>query len=228
LSELREQQERLELVLDVMWGEIHRVLKWARPDRKTPGKFEMADTGPLERALVGIGVTAPDILSDAAAAFLAVTPGDIQDPKKLAVRIAANKTKDALDKATKGLRATRKRPALQLVSGDRASEGHVGDIGSGPSILDALSDPEMNPEEEVANIERTTALTALAREILSEREQRVLFAIMREETRAEVATELGLSVQAIGQIKSRAWKRLVDDPRYPFPEIDGGQDESEE
>jgi RNA polymerase sigma factor (sigma-70 family) len=218
---LLEDEGKLGVILDVMYAKIHKVLRWPNPGRQggSGGGPALAGAGPRERAIVGTGVSADDILSEALADLLARSPEDVQVSwRALAVTIAEHKAVDALRRAGKGLRETPKRERLRLVSGDAPAPGRH-DEEPPASILDLHQDPFANPEEEFHAINDVFELVKLARELLTERDQRVFLQIhARSKTRRELADELGLTRQRVGQIYDDALERLEADPRYPYGE----------
>lgn len=216
---LLEDVDALDSISNVMFAKIHKVLQWPNPGRQggRAGGVGLAGAGDRERAIVGTGVSADDILSEALADLFDISPENIRGSwKALAITIAENKAKDALTKASKGLRGTAKRERLHLVSGDQPAPG-AQDDGRQASILDLYEDPFANPEEEFLAISNVLELVDLARELLSERDQRVFLQIHTgSSSRKQLGEELDLSPQRVGQIYDDAFEVLEAHPRYPY------------
>ena len=135
------------------------------PDARTP-----------ERILFGTGVSADDVLAEALIALLQYPPERLKGTwEGLAVGIAENKALDALRASGKGLRGTDFRNELSLVSGD--ADGVGSDGARRPSIFEGLLASRGNPEDEYLALEAALAFRNLSRELLDDREQKILFAI---------------------------------------------------
>lgn len=226
---LLKDRKRLERILDVMYAKIQKTLFPRHPRQPRP-RVEASQTngtGGVERILKGTGVSADDVLSEAFHALLEFPPERLEDTwEGLAVTIARNKAADALEASGKGLRGTDHRPELRLVSGDVGSEGPDGEMG--PSLFELLRNNCDDLEAEYFVIEDALKLRDLAREILDDRDREIFFAIhFCGYKRKEVADQLDLTSQRIGQIYSAALRSLEDHPDYPFnPTVQVGQMET--
>lgn len=217
--------DRLEKILNAMYFKIHKVLGWSNPGRRSSkiGHVSLAGAGSKDRAIVGTGVGADDVLSEAFYALLRFSPDDLRDSwEGLAVTIAGNKAKDALKKANKG-----KGDHLQLVSGDAPATPGGDDRDVHPTVLDVYTEAYERPEDEFHALNNVVELRELARELLGERDQMIFLTIHTgSSTRRELGEELGLSGQRVGQIYDDALERLEAHPRYPYRDDDkGGQDD---
>jgi RNA polymerase sigma factor (sigma-70 family) len=133
----------------------------------------------------------------------------------LAVGIAHNKAVDAYRASQKGLRGTEHRDRLYLVSGDAEMVDLDGETKA--PLFEVLPGDWEGPEVECEQVEKALMLRDLAREVLDERERRIVFAILFQGySRREVAEELDLTSQRVGQIFLNAMKRLETDPNNPF------------
>ena len=91
-------------------------------------------------------------------------------------------------------------------------------------MIAAVPDTDPTPEEQYLLSEeeyqsacRTHELRDLAREKLTEREQKVIFGVAFEErSRKDIGEELGVTGQWVGKILNKAIKKLEQDPRYPY------------
>ena len=99
--------------------------------------------------------------------------------------------------------------------------------GKGPGgearapLLKVLPGDWDGPEVECERVEKAHVLRDLAREVLDEREQKVVFAILFDGySRREVGEELGLTSQRVSQILLDAVKRLRTHPNNPFTSED--------
>ena len=210
-------RDRLDKVADVMYAAIHKTLHWANPGLQPRGAANrLSGAGDADRTLGGTGIGADDILAEALLALAEYPPEQIRGSwEGLAVRVAQNKAKDALEAAEKGLRATDHRPQLYLVSGERTGLGPDGE--SEPALFDLQPDEWVNLEAEYFALAHVLEVRDLAREILEEREREIFFAIhFYGYSRREVGEALGLTSQRIGQIYSSALDRLEAHPQYPF------------
>lgn len=194
-------------VLDVMYAAIQRVLfKNSRPVPRDSAS---------ERVIIG-GASADDVLQEAAVALL-THPGAeaVEDWRALGTVVAKNKAMDALDAARKHLSRTDHRPELFVVSGDVGSPSPDGAVTT--SVLQALPDRNLSPEEEVLAIQSALSLRDLAREILGGREQKIFLEIkFLQRSRRQLGDELGLTAQRVGQLYEEASQRLEAHPRYPY------------
>lgn len=220
---------RLERILDVMYAKIQKTLFPDHPGQPRP-RVEASQTngaGGVERILEGTGVSADDVLSAAFIALLEYPPERLESTwEGLAVTIAYNKAVDALRDSGKGLRGTDHRHELRLVSGDAEREGPDGEME--PSIFELLPGNWGDPEAEFFVIQSVLKLIDLAREILTDRDREIFFAIHScGYRRKEVADQFGLTSQRISQIYSAALRSLEDHPDYPFkPTVQAGQMET--
>ena len=215
---LLEDRERLERILDVMYAKIQKTLfPWRRRGRRLrPERSLFGDALGVELILDGTGVSAEDVLSEAFLAMLEYPPNRLEGEwEGLAVRIAERKAIDAIRASQKGLRGTNHRDQLHLVSGDVEREGPDGETE--PSIFDVTASDWGNPEADYLELEATLKLRNLARELLDDRQQRVFFAIHFDDyTRREVAEQLGLTSQRVGQIYKASLLTLEAHLDYPF------------
>ena len=119
----------------------------------------------------------------------------------------------------KGLCGTEHRERLYLVSGDAEREGPGGETQA--PLFEVLPGDWDGPEVECERVEKALVLRDLAREVLDERERKIVFAILFEGySRREVGEELGLTSQRVSQIFLDAVKRLETDPNNPFTSED--------
>ena len=200
-----------------MYAAIHKTLKWSNPGLQAQGASKrLSGAGDSERTLRGTGIGADDILAEAFLALVEYPPERLRGSwEGLAVRIAQNKAKDALEVAEKGLRATDQRPKLHLVSGDRVGQGPDG--ASDPAPFDVLPAEWAGLEAEYFALADVLELRDLARELLDDREQTIFFAIhYYGYSRKEVGEVLELTSQRIGQIYAAVLQRLEAHPNYPF------------
>ena len=215
---LLKDKERLERILDVMYVKIQKTLfPWRGPRRRLRDEAsEFDNVGETERILDGTGISADDVLSEALIGLLQFSPERLHSTwEGLAVRIAENKAKDALDTSQKGLRGTDHRPQLYLVSGDLEREGPDGEME--PAIFDTLPSDWGDPEAEFFELDDVLKLRDLAREVLDDRALRIFFAIHFEDnSRKEVSDRLGLTSQRVGQMYNGALRALQAHPDYPF------------
>jgi len=131
----------------------------------------------------------------------------------------------ALRRSQKGLRATSTRARLRLVSGDQTVEGTDQSEGAAVTVFDAQIESAVDGEEEFNALHNAQRLIDLARELLSERELRVFLDLhCGERTRGELANELGLTPQRVGQIYADSLEQLETHPKYPYRDDEtGGQ-----
>lgn len=222
-------RKRLEQILDVMYAVIQKTLFPGHPGQPRP-RVEASQTngtGGVERILEGSGVSADDVLSEAFIALIEYTPERLKSTwEGLAVKIAHNKSVDAIRSSQKGLSDTDNRPALWLVSGDVRSEGLDGEMG--PSLFELFPNTRDDLEAEYFVMEDVLKLRDLALEILDDRAREIFFAIHFDgDSRKEVAIRFALTSQRIGQIYRVALRSLEDHPDYPFkPTVQTGQMET--
>ena len=163
-----------------------------------------------DRRTIPGGVSAEDVLQDAFEALLehAATKSEDRSDEwmPLAIRIAANKAKDALERAFKGLRGTEHRPELKVISADSLAPHEY-----------EHPDPSSNPEEAAIEICQAEQLSELARELLDDDELFIFTEIgFKGRTRTEVGKELGRTGQRIGQKYEQIARRIENHPRYPY------------
>ena len=145
------------------------------------------------------GESADDVLQEALIALLEYDPGKLRTTwEALSVGIARKKAFAALRRATRGRRAP----------GNH--RGIPDDITVVP--LDRLLDPRDDSADPELVFERTQqqlVLLRLAKQILSDRERTVFFGIHFDGlTRAELAEQVGLTPQGVGQMYVRVVKAL--------------------
>ena len=202
-------RQRLDRVVDIMFRRIQKTLFAASGGRSFTE----------DQLLEGGAVTAGDVLREALAALLQYPPGRLTGTwEALAVEIAHNKAVDAYRASQKGLRGTERRDRLYLVSGDAERAGPDGEMQA--PLFEVLTGDWDGPEVECERVERALAIVDLAREVLEDRERKIVFAIIKGRTRKEVGEELGLTSQRVGQIFLDAMKRLETDPSNPFTSED--------
>lgn len=221
---LRADRGFLDEVRVVMYAKIHKVLGWPNPGL-VPASRRLEGSGREERALVGTGVSADDILADALVALLEFPPNQLRGSwRALAVIIARNKAIEALRTAGKGLRGTDHRPEFHLVSGD--AEGTGPDGTTQKPILEVLPAEWADLETEYFALLGVEDLKGLARQLLDETSLDVYFAVHFEGySRVEVGAVLQCSPQRAGQIYKAAVHRLRADSRYPYPITTHTEDE---
>ena len=203
---LAEDRQRLDRIANIMYATIQKALfKVSRGGHSTG-----------EQLLEGSGVSAEDVLAEALAAVLQYPPERLEGEwEALAVGIAHNKAVDAYRASQKGLRGTEHRDRLYLVSGDAERDGPDGETQA--PLFEVLPGDWDGPEVECERVEKALVLRDLAREVLDEREQKVVFAILFQGySRRKVGEELELTSQRVGQIFLDAMKRLETDPNNPF------------
>lgn len=204
--------------MTAMWNRIHKVLNW---------RLRRRGGGGAERAIRGTGVSADDIMSEALRdLFQNAEPDGVRTWEGLAVTIAERRAKDALTKSQKGLRETTTGARLTLVSGDDAVRHSGGDEATATTVFDAHRESALDGEAEYLALHAAQALADLAREVLDERKQRVFLGWhYRGMSRKELAAELGLTPQRIGQIFVEALAVLKADPRFPYQADDKNRGE---
>ena len=200
-------RERLDKILDAMYAKIHKILFGNRGWRSRDEP---------ERILIGTAVSADDVLSEALHGLLQYPPERLEVTwEGLAVTIAENKAIDALKASKKGLRGTNHRPELRLVSGDLERDGRDGETKA--TLFESLPSDWGDPEAEYFVLQDVLKLRDLAREALSDRDQKIFFEIhFRCYSRKEVGKRLGLTSQRIGQIYDASLRTLEAHPDYPF------------
>ena len=204
-------RQRLDRIANIMYGTIQKTLFAASGGRRLTRK----------QLLEGGAVTPDDVLREALAALQQYPPGRLTGEwEALAVRIARNKAVDAFRASQKGLGGTEHRDRLHLVSGDAEKEGPADGETQAP-LLEVLPGGGDGPEVECERVEKALVLRDLAREVLDERERKIVFAILFQGySRREVAEEIGLTSQRVSQIFLDAVKRLETDTNNPFTSED--------
>jgi RNA polymerase sigma factor (sigma-70 family) len=188
---------RLDRITDNMAAQIHRVIHGRGRDAAA------------ERALHG-GESADDVLQEALIALLEYDPGRLRTTwEALSVGIARKKAFAALRRATRGRRR------------DDSGAGDPDDVTVIPldpttDVRDLADDPELTFER----TQQQLVLLRLANERLTGRERRVFVGIhYHGTTRAELAAEVGLTPQGVGQLYVRVVKALYAaaraDPAFP-------------
>ena len=201
-------RERLDKIADIMYAKIQKTLfPW------NFGRRQMAKT---EQVLNGTAVSADDVLAEALVGLLQYSPEHLEGTwEGLAVGIAHKKAVDALRASQKGLRGTKHRPKLRLVSGDAEGKGPGGETV--PALFEVLPSSWGDPEAEYSELEHALELRNLARDVLDERAREIFFAIHFEGySRTEVGEQVGLTCQRVGQIYRAALRSLETHPNYPF------------
>lgn len=207
-------RELLSEVLDVMYAKIHKVLRWNNPGL-AQGRRHPVGAGSEERTLPGTAVSADDILARAYEALMRQPQVNVRNWKGWAVRIAEYKTIEALRAAEPFLAEPGRRPDLELVSGDAEYQGSTDEPRR--RLFEVLPDTRHDPEAEYIALRRVLDLEELAREVLSDRDLKIFFAIHFQGYKQwEVGEELGLTRQRVGQIYDASMRRLESDPRYPY------------
>ena len=177
---------RLDKITDNMYAQIHRVIHGVARDPRA------------ERTLHG-GQSADDVLQEALIALLEYDVAKLRTSwEALSVGIARKKAFAALRRATRGRRSV------------GAERGNPDDITVVP--LDALVEPRDDSADPQLVFERTQqqlVLLRLAKQILSDRERTVFLGIHFDGlTRAELAEQIGLTPQGVGQMYVRVVKAL--------------------
>ena len=211
------ERDRLERILDVMYAKIQKTLFPGNPGRRRRAAASQPNNaGEIEDILVGTAVSADDVLSEALSALLRYPPDRLEDTwEALAITIARNKAVSALRTAEKGLRGTKHRDQLHLVSGDFRRKGPDGEME--PAIFESLPSDWGDPEAEFFVLQDILKVRDLAREALVDRDQEIFFAIHFDgDSRKEVGQQLGLTSQRVGQIYNAASSVLEAHPDYPF------------
>ena len=189
---------RLDRITDNMGAQIQKVI------------YGRSRTAGSERALHG-GESADDVLQDALIALLEYDPSKLRTTwEALSVGIARKKAFAALRRATRGRRSDET---------DGPDEVTVVALDSFPGELRDRSETQ-DPEVAFERTQQQLVLLRLAQERLSGRERRVFFGIHFDGvTRAELAEQVGLTPQAVGQMYVRVVKSLYAaaraDPSFP-------------
>jgi RNA polymerase sigma factor (sigma-70 family) len=201
---LVDDRARLDKITDNMYAQIHRVLHGAGRDPRA------------ERILHG-GQSADDVLQEALIALLEYDAGKLRTTwEALSVGIARKKAFAALRRATRGRRAG---------SAGRGDPDDVTVIPLDTTLIDPR-DETADPELAFEHTQQQLVLLRLAARILSDRERTVFLAIHFDgQTRAELAEQVGLTPQGIGQMYARVLKSLYaaarSDPTFPTTAAEG-------
>ena len=202
--------QRLDRIADIMYGTIQKTFFAASGGRRFT----------RDQILEGGAATPDDVLRQALVDLQQYPPERLTGTwEGLAVTIARNKAVDAYRASQKSLGGTEHRDRLRLVSGDAETESPDG--GTRTPILEVLPGDWDGPEVESERVEKALVLRNLAREILDERERKIVFAILYDGySRKEVGEQLELTSQRVGQILLGAVNRLATDPNNPFTSED--------
>lgn len=204
----------LDRILDAMFWAIQKQLYLRAPGRRgEPG---------ADPALLG-GVSVDDVLQEAFEDLLQHPHDGFSGSwEALGVDIAKKRAIDAWQASQAWLHETDHRPALTVISGDSDVTGDDGEpVGT---VISAVPSTEPTPEERCLALEeeyrsacRTQELQDLAREKLTERELKVFFGVVfQDRTHKDIGEELGVTGQWVGKILNKAFKKLEQDPRYPY------------
>lgn len=193
--------DRLDTILDRVHDRIKKVL--------FKGKGPPRGRGSSEPSIRG-GVSVEDVLQEVFQDLLTHAATQSEDRNEewapLANSMADNKSKDALDRANKGLKATEARSELTVVSADALARRDY-----------ERPDPKVDTEEEALGNLRAQQMEGLIRELLTTDERWLFVQIMHlRRTRKSIADELGLTGQRIGQRYEQILRRLESDPRNPY------------
>jgi len=191
---------RLDKITDNMYAQIHRVIHGIGRDPRT------------ERTLHG-GQSADDVLQEALMALLEYDVTKLRTTwEALSVGIARKKAFAALRRATRGRRTAAAR---------RDDPDDVTVLPLDPTVLDPRDDSgSTDPELVFERTQQQLVLLRLAARILSDRERTVFLGIHYDgRTRAELAEEVGLTPQGVGQMYVRVVKSLYAAARadHAFP-----------
>jgi len=166
------------------------------------------------------GQSVDDVLSEALIALLRYDAADLTGSwEGLSVVIARRKAVDAIRHSTKGRRSAGAAPeepdeivvvSLEAMAGSGGIESHV-------------ADGERDPAFEFMLVEQQRVLLRIARDCLSDREKAVFFGIHYfGRAKVDLAREVGISPQGVGQMYARIARRLLDearrDPAFPHNE----------
>ena len=197
---LVEDRARLDKITDNMAAQIHRVIYGRSRDPRS------------ERVLHG-GESADDVLQEALLALLDYDPRTLRTTwEALSVGIARKKAFAALRRATRGRRTEQADPgepdSVTIVAHDTALA----------NIQDLSGDHD--PETAFERTQQQLVLLRLARDRLSARERAVFYGIHFDgRTRADLAAEVAVTPQAVGQMYVRIVKSLYaaarEDPQFP-------------
>ena len=204
---------RLDRILDAMFLTIQKQLHLRAPGRGgAPG---------ADLALPG-GTSVDDVLQEALADLLQHPHGGFSGSwEAMGVDIAKKRAIDAWRKSRAGLHKTDHRPGLTVISGDSDVTGgdgeHMGTIiASVPSTEPTPEERYLALEEEYRSACRVQELQDLAREKLTETEQKVFFGVCAGRTRVDIGAKLEMTGQGVGKLFVKAIEKLEPDLRYPY------------
>jgi DNA-directed RNA polymerase specialized sigma24 family protein len=214
---LEDDPARLENIIDVMWAQVHKVLRRPLPRRRrsggsdVAGRIGAATTDQLTRA----GVSADDVLADALADLLQKSETAVTTTwEALAVGIARKKTMGALRDAESWIHETEHRPRLIVVPGDAPGRPDPDGEAARP-LFELLEDPKVDLDDEFTKTSQQLELLRLAREVLDDRDRAIFLGLHFETcTRQSLATQFGLTPPGVTHIYRTAAKRLYAHPRF--------------
>jgi DNA-directed RNA polymerase specialized sigma24 family protein len=196
---LQDDRARLEHIADLMWDEIHSVLRPGRPvhRRGSPGGNELT--------LIG-GTSAEDVLQEAVIGLLRYQPAPGINWEGLGVTIAHNKAVAALRMSGKH-RGLPDGSQIQIASLDIAN-------ADGEPLVNDVPDPDdsgFSADEAIRRVhqlERLRALRRIAQENLTDRDRQIVFRHQRGETFRSMHDEYGITEQRAGQIYRKSLRDL--------------------
>lgn len=224
---LEDDLSRLEQIVDVMWLEIHKVLRRRPKQRKRQPNSTLEKVfgeSVTEIIIQGSPLSPEDILSEAVCSLLSIGPEVVRESwEALAIGIARNKAKGALRYASKWLSETSNRPELQVISGDQ--EFSSTEDRSGVTLLESIPGSSDVEAEFIANAQQVE-LIKLAREMLTERDRTIFFGLHFEGcSRRSLAERFDLTPQGVGHIYRAAARKLYDNPRFKRYAQEGSHDQ---
>jgi hypothetical protein len=214
---LEDDPARLEHIVDVMWAEIHKVLRRRAPRRRRTSGSDVAGRigDSVSDELIAGSVSAADILSDSLGSLLQTPESEVTTSwEALAVGTARNNAKGALRDSQAWLRGTANRPTLTVVSGDDPGP-EAGDNGSGAPPFEMLADPDVDLDEDFMKTSQQLELIRLARDILNGRDRTIFLGRhFGTRTRDSLAEEFDLTPPGVTHVYRMTAKRLHDHPRF--------------
>jgi DNA-directed RNA polymerase specialized sigma24 family protein len=215
---LEDEPARLERIVNVMWAEIHKVLKRLAPARRRSGGSDVAALigEPVRDELLSSGrVSAMDVLADGLADLLLTSETEVTTSwEALAVGIARNKAKGALRDGQAWLHATPNRPQLTVVSGDQLGPADANGEPTAP-LFELIADPDVDLDEEYLRTSQQLELIRLAQETLRDRERTIFLGLhFGGRTRQSLAEEFDLTPPGVTHVYRTTAKRLYDHPRF--------------
>lgn len=200
-------RERLEAITQRMWLEIQKVMFSGKPRRplRSPGKTELTVVG---------GTSVEDVFSEAVHALLQYEPEGDADWEAVGITIAQRRAIAAVRSATKH-RSLPDGSEIGITSLDLENE-------EGEPIIDGLADPGDPPDDEaidrVLRHDRLLAFRKTAEELLTQRDRDIVFRRTRGETNVEIAKDVGVTDQRVGQIYGESMRKinaqLRSDPKF--------------